>query len=70
MMVQPPSQRGIGSFSRKESDMNDEEWEDYPDRTAKCSAVNITLGDNSGAVGINVGDINISIPGTQKRKWG
>ena len=25
-------QRGIGSFFRKESDLNDDEWEDYTDR--------------------------------------
>ena len=31
-MVPPPSQRGIGSFFRKEDDLNDEEWEDYTDR--------------------------------------
>ena len=32
IMVPPPSQRGIGSFFRKESDLNDEEWEDCIDR--------------------------------------
>ena len=31
IMVPPLSQRGIGSFFRKEDDLNDEEWEDYTD---------------------------------------
>ena len=35
IMVPPPGQRGIGSFFRKESGLNDEEWDDQADRWHK-----------------------------------